>query len=78
MHLRIFVTSAVALGVLADCHRPAPESKAANPPAERTVFTDSLLHAEKCLSPKQGEDWRRVCTPRDQGVRVGPKPRERP
>lgn len=31
-----------------------------------TVFTDFALHQQQCQTPKPGEDWRRVCTPRDQ------------
>lgn len=66
---------AAALAVLSisGCHngKVSPQETAA-----RTVFTDSLLHAEHCALVKRGEDWRRVCTPLDQSA---PRPiRNRP
>jgi hypothetical protein len=59
----------------AGCHGTqsrAPESAPRN--AERTVFTDSALHAEKCEPLQRGEDWRRVCVPKDQSVQIRLKP----
>ncbi len=40
------------------------------PPTQesRTVFTDSALHVARYELPKTGEDWRRVCVPKDQAV----------
>ena len=40
------------------------------PPTQepRTVFTDSALHLARCELPRAGEDWRRVCVPKDQAV----------
>jgi Fe-S-cluster formation regulator IscX/YfhJ len=46
-------------------HRAMPIAK---PP--RTVFTDSALHFAVCELPKAGDDWRRVCVPKDQSVKV--------
>jgi hypothetical protein len=46
--------------------RPTSEVLPAQP--TRTVFTDSNLHAEQCEPLPRGADWRRVCTPRDQGI----------
>jgi hypothetical protein len=57
----------VVIGVvlMAACHRsPPPQTDS----AARTVFTDSLLHAERCAPVQSGEDWRKVCTPRDQSL----------
>jgi len=42
--------------------------------SDRTIFTDSTLHAEQCESPRLGEDWRRVCIPRNQSARPARKP----
>jgi hypothetical protein len=36
----------------------------------RTVFTDSALHVAVCAPSKAGDDWRRVCVPKDQSVNV--------
>jgi len=49
---------------------------AAVPPvaSQRTVFTDSTLHAEQCEAPRAGQDWRQVCVPKDQSARPRPKP----
>jgi hypothetical protein len=41
--------------------------------AERTVFTDSLMHVERCTAVAPGADWRKECTPKDQGVQIQPK-----
>jgi hypothetical protein len=46
--------------------RPEAEVIPAQP--TRTVFTDSALHAEQCQPLPSGADWRRMCTPRDQGI----------
>jgi len=54
--------------LLAACYRSPPAQSAAPPSTARTVFTDSLLHAEQCVPVKPKEDWRRVCTPRDQAL----------
>jgi hypothetical protein len=72
----ILVIGVAGLG-LAGCRRTAREPEAPRRPAGRTVFTDSALHAERCEPVQPGEDWRRVCTPRDQGVRLV-KPPEPP
>ena len=79
MHLRRIVASGAAAGFLAACHRSPSTTAAPNRSAERTIFTDSVLHAEKCLPVKAGEDWHRVCTPFDQSVLLAqPKPPQRP
>ena len=52
-----------------------PEAEVMPAQPTRTVFTDSLLHAEQCASTAPNDDWRRVCTPRDQRQTfVKPKP----
>ncbi|HEY0994400.1 MAG TPA: hypothetical protein VGD77_00280 [Gemmatimonadaceae bacterium] len=74
----------VALGacrrVPAPVRPPAPASNTPAPP-ERTVFTDSVLHAEQCAPVQPGQDWRQVCTPIDQRNRrskpVTPPPAHR-
>jgi hypothetical protein len=40
---------------------------AASVNADRTVFTDSVLHRELCQPGRPGEYWRAVCVPKDQG-----------
>jgi len=64
------VVLAFAAGLLG-CHsrQPGPMDSATRT-ASRNVFTDSTLHAELCEPVKSGEDWRKVCTPKDQGVRI--------
>lgn len=47
--------------------QPQAEILPAQP--ERTVFTDSLLHDERCAALRPGDEWRHVCTPKDQAVR---------
>lgn len=67
-------SAALAVSVVAGCHAAAPP-RASESAAESTVFTDSLKHAQLCQPVRPGEDWRRVCTPLDQGVRpVRPLP----
>jgi hypothetical protein len=52
-----------------------PEAEVMPAQPTRTVFTDSLLHTEQCASTRPSDDWRRVCTPRDQRQTfVKPKP----
>ena len=54
--------------------RPNAELMPAQP--TRTVFTDSVLHAEQCEPLPRGGDWRHTCTPRDQSVSYRkPQPR---
>jgi hypothetical protein len=72
MHLRSiaapgFVAAALPAAACRRAPSPAPEAPQGRP-AERTVFTDSLLHAELCERVKPGEDWRRVCVPLDQSL----------
>jgi hypothetical protein len=42
--------------------------------AERTIFTDSAMHAQQCEAQKPGEDWRSVCVPKDQSEAPRKKP----
>jgi hypothetical protein len=65
---RPVLISMLAIVATAACHRSAPSDQPSEAPAEQTVFTDSLLHAERCAPIKPGEDWRRVCTPLDQSA----------
>ena len=58
-----------AMLVIGGCQRaPAPQASPPPPTVAGTVFTDSVLHAQKCAPVKQGEDWRKVCTPLDQSL----------
>ena len=76
--MRSVLMGAVCLAGALACHsqRSAP---AAAPAAEvpQSVFTDSALHVERCEPLKPGEDWRTVCTPKDQSAppQVVPKKR---
>ena len=78
MHLRNILTSSLTIVCLAGCHRAPPAAESPTRTADRTIFTDSLLHVEKCLPVKAGEDWHHVCTPIDQSVRPKPKPPQQP
>jgi hypothetical protein len=68
--MRLILFFAAAAVANAGCHRSPPPQAASNAAAERTVFTDSAFHSEKCEPVKPGENWRTVCTPKDQGVRI--------
>jgi hypothetical protein len=69
----------VCLATVVACHsqRSAPAA-ASSPQASRSVFADSALHVELCEPLKQGEDWRKVCTPKDQSARPTLKPTIKP
>ena len=73
--MRSRLVGLAAAAMLLACHsqQPSPVDSAARA-AKRSVFTDSTLHAELCEPVKSGEDWRHVCTPKDQGVRIRQKP----
>jgi len=52
-----------------------PEAEVVPAQPTRTVFTDSILHAEQCAATPPKDDWRRVCTPRDQSQTfIKPRP----
>ena len=36
----------------------------------RSVFTDSALHVARCAATQSSENWRKVCVPKDQSVRI--------
>jgi len=65
----------VGLGIIAAttacsrAHTAPPTTSAAAVVSSPTVFNDSALHARLCVPNAPGEDWRSVCTPRDQSVR---------
>ena len=54
----------VCLASVAACHRPPQAAPAVT--ATRSVFTDSVYHAAMCEAPRQGENWRTSCQPKDQ------------
>lgn len=74
--MRLAVTAAPCLiGILAAaCHKPQPATPLAATHAERTIFTDSAMHAQQCEAQKPGEDWRSVCVPKDQSEAPRKKP----
>jgi hypothetical protein len=76
MPSRTQLASATAAVLIAACHLAPAATDTPSHTAERTVFTDSVLHTEKCLPTKPGEDWRHVCAPIDQSVRPERKPPE--
>ena len=66
---------AIVLGALAACN--AKHSPSVWPTkVERGLFTDSALHAQRCEPLRPGEDWRRVCIPKDQRVEDGVRPKK--
>jgi hypothetical protein len=67
LHERTLTLAAVAL-LAGACHGAPAHADGNLQSVQRTVFTDSLLHAERCAPVKAGEDWRRICTPKDQSV----------
>jgi hypothetical protein len=73
MRLR-HIAAACSIVSIAACR--ATPARIANSTAagERTVFTDSLLHVERCESVAPGADWRKVCTPKNQGLQIERKP----
>ena len=60
--------------VIVACRRPSASPSAGSTLTDRTVFTDSVLHAAKCAPLRPGDDWRKVCMPRDQGTLPKPLP----
>ena len=64
--MRVVQAFAFALMAVSACHRRPTATPIASV-ATRSVFTDSVYHAEQCVPLKPGEDWRRVCTPKYQG-----------
>ena len=68
------IVAACGVGVTVACNRAQPSAaqiKTAS--VERSVFTDSAFHVDRCEPVKPGENWRKVCTPKDQGVEIGRK-----
>jgi len=59
----------LAAGIACHGQRSAPAAA-----SERSVFADSALHAELCEPLKPGEDWQKVCIPKDQSARPTRKP----
>ncbi|MFL5613600.1 MAG: hypothetical protein ACJ796_08070 [Gemmatimonadaceae bacterium] len=67
-----------AAAVVGACHSAKPRLPETRS-ADRTVFTDSLLHSELCAPLKVGEDWRKLCTPKDQRLELRkPQPERQP
>ena len=69
-----FIGVVSVLTVLA-CHgqRSAP-AQIPVATASPSVFTDSTLHDKLCEPTTRDEDWRRVCTPKDQSQIIRLKP----
>ena len=72
--MRVLLAVAGVLAAVVGCRgQRSAASTTAVTQAERTVFTDSVLHSQVCEPLKPGEDWRKVCVPIDQSVRPVPK-----
>ena len=72
--MRLTFVGLVAVAAVA-CHgqRSTPvQAPVVN--AAPSVFADSALHAKLCEPTKGDEDWRRVCTPKDQSAIIRLKP----
>ena len=72
--MRLMFVGLVAVSAVACRGR---RSTAASVPADSnppSVFTDSALHEKLCEPTKRDEDWRRVCTPKDQSQIIRLKP----
>jgi len=69
MRLGLIVVALSAAIPVSACHRNQPNSaQTAVTKSERSVFTDSAMHARVCQPTQPGESWRLVCVPKDQGV----------
>jgi len=67
---------ATTFGAVVACHASqSPSPPVSQRQAEYGVFTDSVLHAQRCEPIRAGEDWRKVCIPKDQRVDVA-KPKK--
>jgi hypothetical protein len=75
---RALIVVASSAGITAGaCHRnQATTLPAVSTKGERTVFTDSATHARLCQPTQPGENWHRVCQPKDQGLDVGARPKK--
>lgn len=70
MPMRTIVAVGFAALSGASCRpTPARSNASAAQPTERSVFTDSALHAELC-EPVDQKNWRNVCTPKDQRLEL--------
>ncbi len=70
MNVDRLVLITVACGLASACQFSNPPARLSPVTTTPTIFTDSVLHAQSCMSLMSGEDWHRVCTLRFQGVRV--------
>ncbi len=62
-------------GQLAPKTTPAAASVSDSPSAEialkaRSVFSDSAMYVARCEPTRANEDWRQVCIPKDQAMRI--------
>ncbi len=73
--MRLSLAMTACVGVLGiACRNAQPRASETPAASERTVFSDSALHAEQCEPPRPGEDWRKACIPKDQSARPARKP----
>jgi hypothetical protein len=70
----IIVAYGAGMAAAACRQAPARSPKTFVVSGERSVFTDSALHFERCEPNRPGESWRKVCTPKDQAVEIRRKP----
>jgi hypothetical protein len=71
MRLSLIVAAGSAGIVAATCRQaPAKSPETSIVSGGRSVFNDSALHVERCEPNRPGENWRKICTPKDQAVDV--------
>lgn len=70
------IVAAFSAGVAASaCHKNRVDTpQSAEKTAERSIFTDSVMHAQQCEPVRPGENWRIVCVPKDQRLEIRRKP----
>lgn len=73
------IVATIGAGILTTaCRNTSPRAAATTAAnaasAEGSIFTDSATHVRKCERNRPGEDWRKVCVPKDQALDVRRKP----
>jgi hypothetical protein len=65
----VFKSLAALLKAANDLKKPRPDTMQVYSSAVG-VFSDSATHVSRCEPVRPGEDWRSVCVPKDQAVRI--------
>jgi hypothetical protein len=77
MRVALIVVAFSAGSTAIACHRNQSNSpQIAATTANRSVFTDSALHVQRCEPTQPGENWRMVCVPKDQRRDDGVRPKK--